>query len=49
MQRHKITLYICQINKLSFTEQNTLKNKDFDNWKMDYKQLDDVLVVGIEV
>jgi len=40
---------VKDLSQMSFEKQNTKLELEFESWKKDYKQLDDVLVVGIEV
>lgn len=39
---------ILELSKHPFNKQDTIISQEFDNWKMDYSQLDDVLVIGIK-
>ena len=38
---------LFEINPLSMREQKDIIKKDFDDWRGDYDQVDDILVIGI--
>jgi serine phosphatase RsbU (regulator of sigma subunit) len=40
---------LFHISSASFTQQQDIVNQEFENWKGDFEQLDDVCVVGLKV
>ncbi len=40
---------VVNLSQMSFEKQSRYMKKEFDNWKKDYKQIDDVTVIGVEI
>lgn len=45
----KLQNYLLEIYNQSFEQQEKLLNKTFNDWKSDYEQVDDILVIGIKI
>lgn len=45
----KLKKLLLEIHKLPMEEQNQILNNTFEDWKHDYSQVDDVLLIGVKI
>lgn len=46
--RKRLKKYLASISHLGMEEQRNLLKKDFNEWKGNFEQIDDVMVIGIK-
>ena len=47
--KSKLKKLLLEIHKLPMKEQNQILNNTFEDWKKDYPQIDDVLLIGVKI